>query len=82
MQQISIGWTSQEERHDSSLRRLSDFADRATELVLVSTAGFFTLQLVISVTSRYLFQVPIVTSIEMTRGCLEIKLLHGLIVSS
>jgi TRAP-type transport system small permease protein len=51
----------------AALRRLSDGANRATELVLVPIVGFFTLLLVISVFSRYLFQLPIVTSIELTR---------------
>jgi TRAP-type C4-dicarboxylate transport system permease small subunit len=51
----------------AALRRLCDGANRATELLLVPIMGFFTLLLVISVISRYLFQLPIVTSIELTR---------------
>jgi TRAP-type C4-dicarboxylate transport system permease small subunit len=51
----------------ATLRRLSDGTNRATELALVPIVAFFTLLLVISVASRYLFQLPIVTSIELTR---------------
>lgn len=49
------------------LRHASDGANRATELLLVPIVAFFTLVLVASVFSRYVFQLPIVTSIEMTR---------------
>lgn len=49
------------------LRRMSDLANRATEFVLVPIVAFFTLLLVASVFSRYLFQLPIVTAIELTR---------------
>lgn len=51
----------------STVRRLSDGANRAAELLLVPLVAFFTLVLVVSVGSRYLFQLPIVTSIELTR---------------
>jgi TRAP-type C4-dicarboxylate transport system permease small subunit len=49
------------------LRRLSDAANRATEIALVPIVAFFTLLLVVAVLSRYVLQLPIVTSIEMTR---------------
>jgi TRAP-type C4-dicarboxylate transport system permease small subunit len=51
----------------AALRSLSDAANRATEWLLVPIVGFFTLLLVVSVFSRYVFQLPIVTSIELTR---------------
>jgi TRAP-type C4-dicarboxylate transport system permease small subunit len=51
----------------TGLRRLSDIANRATEFALVPIVGSFTILLVVSVFSRYLFQLPIVTTIEMTR---------------
>jgi TRAP-type C4-dicarboxylate transport system permease small subunit len=50
-----------------ALQQASDIANRATEWVLAPIVAFFTLVLVISVFSRYVFQLPIVTSIEMTR---------------
>jgi TRAP-type C4-dicarboxylate transport system permease small subunit len=49
------------------LRRLSNVANWATEIALVPIVAFFTLLLVVGVFSRYAFQLPIVTSIEMTR---------------
>jgi TRAP-type C4-dicarboxylate transport system permease small subunit len=49
------------------LRRVSDVANRVTELALVPIVGFFTILIVVSVFSRYVFQLPIVTTIEMTR---------------
>ena len=50
-----------------ALKRTSDAVNRATELVLVPIVGFLTLLLIVSVFSRYVFQLPIITSIEMTR---------------
>jgi len=49
------------------VKRISDFANRATELALVPIVLFFTGLLIVAVFSRYVFQLPIVTSIEMTR---------------
>lgn len=48
-------------------RRISDVANRLTELALVPLVLFFTSLLIVSVFSRYVFHIPIVTSIEMTR---------------
>src|SRR3546814_4145240 len=48
-------------------RRVSDTANRMTEFALVPIVLFFAGLLIVSVFSRYVFQLPIVTSIEMTR---------------
>lgn len=50
-----------------SLLVASDVANRATEWVLAPIVAFFAIVLIVSVFSRYVFQLPIVTSIEMTR---------------
>ncbi len=51
----------------AALRRASDLANRSTELALVPIVAFFTFLLVVSGFSRYVFQLPIVTTIELTR---------------
>jgi TRAP-type C4-dicarboxylate transport system permease small subunit len=51
----------------AALRRTSDLVNRATELALVPIVAFFTILIVVSVFSRYVFQLPIVTTIELTR---------------
>jgi TRAP-type transport system small permease protein len=50
-----------------AVTRLSDGANRLTEWALVPIVGFFALLLMVSVFSRYVFQLPIVPTIEMTR---------------
>ncbi len=49
------------------LGQISEGMNRATELVLVPIMIFLTGLLIVSVFSRYVFQLPIVTSIELTR---------------
>lgn len=49
------------------LRRVSNVANQMTEFALVPIVGFFTILIVVSVFSRYVFQLPIVTTIELTR---------------
>lgn len=49
------------------IRHISDGVNRATEIVLVPIVVFLTGLLIVSVFSRYVFQLPIVTSVEMTR---------------
>lgn len=49
------------------LARVSDGVNRATELALVPIMAFLTGLLIISVFSRYAFQLPIVHAIELTR---------------
>ncbi len=50
-----------------SLARASEVMNRLTEFALVPIMVFLTGLLIISVFSRYVFQLPIVTAIEMTR---------------
>ena len=47
--------------------RASQAANRLTELILVPVVGFLALVLIVSVFSRYVFQLSIVTTTEMTR---------------
>lgn len=49
------------------LRRVSAFANLATEWLLVPIVLFFAGLLIVSVFSRYVFQLPLVTSVELTR---------------
>lgn len=49
------------------VRKFSDLLNRVTELALVPIVLFFAGILIVSVFSRYIFQLPIVSSIEMTR---------------
>lgn len=49
------------------VRRASAFANLVTEWLLVPIVLFFAGLLIVSVFSRYVFQLPIVTSVEMTR---------------
>lgn len=49
------------------LNRMSHAVNRATELALVPIMAFLTGLLIVSVFSRYAFQLPIVNSIELTR---------------
>ena len=51
----------------AALRQASDPVNRATELALVPIVAFFTVLIVMSVFSRYVFQLPMVTAIELTR---------------
>jgi TRAP-type C4-dicarboxylate transport system permease small subunit len=51
----------------AAIRRASDVANRVTEWALVPVVLFFTGLLIVTVFSRYIFQLPIVTSVEMTR---------------
>jgi len=51
----------------AAIRRASDFANRVTEWALVPIVLFFAGLLIVTVFSRYVFQLPIVTSVEMTR---------------
>lgn len=47
--------------------RASTVANRITELILVPLVAFLALVLIVSVFSRYVFQLSIVTSVEMVR---------------
>jgi len=49
------------------VRRASAFANLVTEWLLVPIVLFFAGLLIVSVFSRYVFQLPIITSVEMTR---------------
>lgn len=49
------------------VRRASAFANLVTEWLLVPIVLFFAGLLIVSVFSRYIFQLPIVTSVELTR---------------
>lgn len=49
------------------VRRASAFANLITEWLLVPIVLFFAGLLIVSVFSRYVFQLPIVTSVELTR---------------
>lgn len=49
------------------VRRASAAANIATEWLLVPIVLFFTGLLIVAVFSRYVFQLPIVTSVELTR---------------
>lgn len=49
------------------VRRASAFANLVTEWLLVPVVLFFAGLLIVSVFSRYVFQLPIVTSVELTR---------------
>ena len=51
----------------SIIRRASAFANLVTEWLLVPIVLFFAGLLIVSVFSRYVFQLPIVTSVELTR---------------
>lgn len=49
------------------VQRASAFANKLTEWLLVPIVLFFAGLLIIAVISRYVFQLPIVTSVELTR---------------
>lgn len=49
------------------IRRASAFANLVTEWLLVPIVLFFAGLLIVSVFSRYVFQLPIVTAVELTR---------------
>ncbi len=51
----------------AAVRRASDLANRVTEWALVPVVLFFAGLLIVTVFSRYIFQLPIITSVEMTR---------------
>lgn len=51
----------------SFFQHASDIADRITSWAIAPIVAFFTLLLILSVFSRYVFQLPIVTSVELTR---------------
>jgi TRAP-type C4-dicarboxylate transport system permease small subunit len=51
----------------ASVRRASALANLVTEWLLVPVVLFFAGLLIVSVISRYVFQLPIVTSVELTR---------------
>lgn len=49
------------------LQQVSGVANRATELLLAPIVAFFTGLMILSVISRYVFQLPIVNAVEMIR---------------
>ena len=51
----------------SSLRRLSDGADRVARILLVPIGIAFILVVFLGVLTRYVFQAPIITSVELAR---------------
>lgn len=49
------------------LAKASDYANRATEALLVPLVAFLAVLLILAVFSRYVLHLPIITSVEMTR---------------